>query len=86
MIGVTILSSGGEALEIAGPGGVLLAYFIVGAIAVAVMEGVSEMIQLFPAPNAIVEYIRNFVDADLAFVVGISYWLDHLYPPAGLLY
>lgn len=74
VIGVTIFSSGGEALEIAGPGAVLLAYCIIGLIAVFVMEGVSEMIQLFPAPNAIVEYVAKFVDTDLAWVVGIAYW------------
>jgi amino acid transporter len=37
-------------------------------------EGVSEFIQLFPAPNAIVEYVRAFVDKDLGWVVGIAYW------------
>lgn len=71
---MTVLSNGGEALEVAGPGGMLLAYCVVGVIAVAVMEVVSEMIQLFPAPNAIPEYVRNFVDVDLAWVVGIAYW------------
>ncbi|KAL9615930.1 MAG: hypothetical protein Q9160_009142 [Pyrenula sp. 1 TL-2023] len=77
VIGVTILSNGGEALEIAGPGGMLLAYCVIGVIAVAVMEVVSEMIQLFPAPNAIPEYVRNFVDVDLAWVVGIAYWYTY---------
>ncbi|ERF68742.1 hypothetical protein EPUS_07229 [Endocarpon pusillum Z07020] len=77
VIGVTIFSNGGQALEIAGPGGMLCAYCIVGLIAIAVMEGVSEMVQLFPAPNAIVEYVKAFVDADLAWVVGVAYWYTY---------
>jgi yeast amino acid transporter len=52
----------------------LLAYAIIGIISISVMEGVSEMIQLFPAPNAVVEYVKAFVDVDLAWVIGIAYW------------
>jgi yeast amino acid transporter len=52
----------------------LLAYAIIGIISISVMKGVSEMIQLFPAPNAVVEYVKAFVDVDLAWVIGIAYW------------
>jgi len=38
------------------------------------METLSELVQLFPAQNAIVEYVRTFVDEDAAWVVGIAYW------------
>jgi amino acid transporter len=38
------------------------------------MEGVSEFTQLFPAPNAIVEYVKAFIDEDFGWVVGIAYW------------
>ncbi|KAF7502286.1 hypothetical protein GJ744_006165 [Endocarpon pusillum] len=77
VIGVTIFSNGGQALEIAGPGGMLCAYCIAGLIAIAVMEGVSEMVQLFPAPNAVVEYVKAFVDIDLAWVVRVAYWYTY---------
>jgi amino acid permease len=60
-------------LEISGPGGTLLAIVIVGIIAIAVMEGVSELVQCFPAPNAIAEYVTTFVDPDLGWVCGIAY-------------
>jgi len=52
----------------------LLAFSIIGLVAIAVMEGVSEMVQLFPAPNAVVEYVKAFVDADLAWALGVIYW------------
>ncbi len=74
VIGVTIFFSDGEALEVAGPGGMLLAFGVVGIVAICVMECISEMIQMFPAPNAMMEFVRAFVDEDLAWVVGIAYW------------
>lgn len=72
--GIIIFSTSGEILGIAGPGGVLLAFAIDGAIAIAVMEGLSEMIELWPISNAMMEFVYEFVDTDLAFVVGIAYW------------
>lgn len=74
VIGVTVFYGDGEALEVAGPSGALLAFAIVGATAICVMEGISEMIQMFPTPNAIMEFVRVFVDEDLAWVVGVAYW------------
>lgn len=74
MIGVTVFYSDGKALQVAGPGGALLAFAAVGVVAICVMECVSELIQMFPTPNAIVEFIRIFVDEDLAWVIGIGYW------------
>ena len=76
IIGEGIFSGDGQALELAGPGGTLIALFIVALIAICVMEGLSELVQLFPAPNAIVEYIKAFVDEDLAWVCGVAYWYE----------
>ena len=74
VIGVTVFYGDGEALEVAGPSGALLAFAIVGVTAICVTEGISEMIQMFPTPNAIMEFVRVFVDEDLAWVVGVAYW------------
>jgi amino acid transporter len=74
IIGEGIFSGDREALEVAGPGGTLVALFLVGALAICVMSCVSELVQLFPVPNAIVEYIKAFVDEDLAWCCGIAYW------------
>ena len=69
-----VFYSNGYALEVAGPSGTLLAIAIVGVVAICVMECVSEMIQMFPTPNAIVEFVRILVDEDLAWVIGLGYW------------
>jgi len=77
VIGSGIFENDAAALHESGPVGFIVATLIVGVIAICVMESVSELVQLFPCPNAIVEYTRAFVDRDLAWVVGIAYWYDH---------
>ena len=67
MIGITISYSDGEALEVARPSGTFLASAVMGITAICVMEGISEMIQLFPTPNATTEFVRVFVDEDRAW-------------------
>ena len=74
VIGITVFYGDGEALEVAGPSGVLLAFAVVGVTAICVMEGISEMVQMFLTPNANMEFVRVFVDEDLAWVVGVAYW------------
>ncbi len=74
--GLTLFSTSSLILSVGGPGGVLIAWVINGAIAVAVMEGLSEMIELWPISNAMMEFVDKFVDKDLALVVGIAYWYD----------
>ncbi|KAF1846862.1 uncharacterized protein K460DRAFT_362993 [Cucurbitaria berberidis CBS 394.84] len=48
-----------------------------GVIAICVAESLSELTQLFPAPNAIVEYVRAFIDEDFGWVIGIAYWFTY---------
>ena len=59
----------------AGPGGALLAFGLVGLVAISVMEGICEMILHWPIPNAMVEFVKAFVDHELGIVVGLGYWL-----------
>ena len=73
-IGIGFAKSSGEIVAIAGPGGTLIAFVAVGLVAVCVMEGVCEMINLWPISNAMIEFVRAFVDPDLAIVVGFTYW------------
>ena len=73
-IGLGLFGNTGTTLALAGPGGAMLAFVIVGLIAIAVMEGICEMIVLWPISNAMIEFVRAFVDRDLAIVVGFGYW------------
>ena len=76
IIGVTIFSTIGEILNTVGAAGLILALALVGGTAICVMECLSEMIVLWPVPNALVEYVSRFVDHDLGIVVGIAYWYE----------
>ena len=74
VIGGSFFTSEGQALRTAGPAGALLAFAIVAAVAICVMECFSELVQTFPSPCAITDYVRIFVDEDLARVIGFGYW------------
>ncbi|KAF4629738.1 hypothetical protein G7Y89_g8404 [Cudoniella acicularis] len=76
-IGIGFATTTGEVLAISGPGGVLLAFGVVGIICICVMEGICEMIVLLPISNAMIEFVRAFVDPDLAIVVGFTYWYTY---------
>src|SRR5436305_10832555 len=67
-IGLGIFADSGQILRIAGPGGTLLAFAIDGIIAICVMEGIAEMVGLWPISNAMIEFVRMFVDRDLAII------------------
>ncbi|TID16437.1 amino acid transporter [Venturia nashicola] len=74
VIGGGIFNNNATALELSGPDGLILSIVTMGIIAICVGECVSELVQQFPAPNAIMEYVRAFVDKDIGWVVGIAYW------------
>ncbi|KAL8626255.1 hypothetical protein Q9189_008060, partial [Teloschistes chrysophthalmus] len=56
VIGTGLLNGGGV-LRTAGPGGEILSLVVVGLIVVFIMEGISEMIQKFSVPNALVVFV-----------------------------
>ncbi|KAI4194233.1 MAG: hypothetical protein LQ350_007879 [Teloschistes chrysophthalmus] len=69
----TGLLNGGSVLRSAGPGGEILSLVVVGLVVICVMEGISEMIQKFSVPNALVVFVRTFVDEELAHVVAFAH-------------
>ena len=38
------------------------------------MQGITEMISIWPVGGALVEHVRYFIDEDLALTVGVAYW------------
>ena len=73
-LGLGLFTDSGEILRIAGPGGALVAFSVVGICVIFVMLGVAEMISHWPIPGALVEFIKTFVDKDLGLVLGLAYW------------
>ena len=74
IVGIGFFTNAGTIMGIAGPGGALLAFIVVGVVEIIVMEGICSMIVIWPIPNAMVEFVRTFVDEDLAMAIGIAYW------------
>lgn len=71
---MTLFSTIGSVLHTASTISTLIALGIVGFITICVMASLGELVVLWPVPNALVEYVRFFLDKDLATVVGVTYW------------
>ncbi|THZ04651.1 hypothetical protein D6C95_03205 [Aureobasidium pullulans] len=76
-IGLGIFIRCGETLAIAGPAGTILAFGLVGVVAICVMDGIAEMVELWPISNPLSEFVSAFVDEDLGIVVGFAYWYTY---------
>lgn len=75
VIGTNIFNGVGEALRISGPLGLLLAMVFAGFVAICVGETISEMVQVFPVPNAAFNYVKYWLgDEDIAWAIGTLYW------------
>ncbi|PYI31513.1 amino acid transporter [Aspergillus indologenus CBS 114.80] len=74
VIGSGIFVNNGSALGISGPLGLLVAALIMSIVVLSVNACVAEFSQRFPIQNAIVEYVRTFVDDDMGWVIGLAYW------------
>lgn len=61
-------------LAVGGPAAVVIAYSILSFLAWMVMQCISEMVCIWPVQNALVLYVKTFVDDELGQVVGIAYW------------
>ncbi|KAG6360993.1 hypothetical protein INS49_009212 [Diaporthe citri] len=70
LIGAGIYMTDLDALQLVGPLGLLVAFLILSVIAACIGDTVSHLVQLFPTPNAVFEYVYNFVDHELGWVVG----------------
>jgi yeast amino acid transporter len=79
-IGLGLFTDSGEILGLAGPGGAIVAYILVGFLVMAIMAGIAEMIDHWPISGALMEFVSGFVDKDLAILLGIAYWYAHLMP------
>ena len=64
----------GTILRVAGPLALFLSFALLTFFAWGVMQCITEMVSIWPVPGALVEFVRCFVDEDLALTVGVAYW------------
>ncbi len=77
VLGIGFYTRSGLILRTAGPLAPFLAFTILTCLAWGVMQCITEMLAIWPVPGALVEFVRSFLDEDLAITVGIAYWLVH---------
>ncbi|KAJ5923410.1 proline-specific permease [Penicillium verhagenii] len=76
-LGIGLYWRGGQILELGGPLAVVLSYFLVGCLVWSVMQGITEMLCIWPIPGALSVYVSKFVDEELGIAVGIAYWFTY---------
>ncbi|MFJ5714556.1 amino acid permease [Neobacillus sp. NPDC093127] len=75
-IGTGVFLGTGPAIHAAGPGGVLVAYSIIGIMVYFVMTGLGELATFMPTSGSISTYATRFIDPALGFAFGWNYWLS----------
>lgn len=66
----------GKGVSSGGPGGVLVAYAIVGLLVFSVMMSLGEMAAYIPVSGSFSHYAKRFVDPSLGFMLGWIYWVN----------
>ncbi|KAL8690682.1 MAG: hypothetical protein Q9218_003927 [Villophora microphyllina] len=74
IIGPGLFVGSGNALHLAGPGGVLISFSLVGIIVFFVMQSLGEIATVIPVSGSFTEYASRFVDDSLSFALGWAYW------------
>jgi yeast amino acid transporter len=63
----------GQSLAVAGPGGAVLSYVIMGTVISSVISCLGEMTSLMPVNAPVMEFPRRFLDRGVGFAVGWMY-------------
>ena len=75
-LGTGLYWRGGLILQLGGPLAALLSFLLVGLLAWAVMQTITEMLCIWPIPGALSVYVSEFVDVELGIAVGMAYWYE----------
>ncbi len=75
-IGTGIFLASGNAISLAGPGGTLLAYLVMGLMVYFLMTSLSEMAAFMPSTGSFYIYGARFVDPAFGYALGWNYWYN----------
>ncbi|KAF9872800.1 amino acid permease [Colletotrichum karsti] len=84
-LGTGLYWRSGQILELGGPLAVLFSFVLVGLLAWAVMQCVTELLCIWPVPGALSVYVSTFVDPELGIAVGVAYWFTYSVSFAALI-
>lgn len=75
-IGTGLFLASGGAIHTAGPGGVIVAYLLIGIMVYFLMTSLAEMAAFMPVSGTFSTYASRFVDPSLGFALGWNYWYN----------
>ncbi|MDR5587134.1 MULTISPECIES: amino acid permease [Clostridium] len=75
-IGTGIFLAMGDTLHVAGPGGALVAYGLVGIMVYFLITSLGEMATYMPIAGSFSSYANKFIDPALGFALGWNYWYN----------
>lgn len=75
-IGTGLFVAGGETVSIAGPGGALVAYGIIGIMVYFLMTSLGEMATYLPVSGSFGTYASRYVDPAFGFALSWNYWFN----------
>ncbi|ORY94207.1 amino acid permease-domain-containing protein [Syncephalastrum racemosum] len=75
-IGTGLFLASGASVADAGPGGALLAYFLIGIMVFFMMESLGEMATYLPISGSFNNYAGRFIDPAVGFALGWNYWYN----------
>ncbi|ODQ78553.1 hypothetical protein BABINDRAFT_162759 [Babjeviella inositovora NRRL Y-12698] len=75
-IGTGLFVGSGSALHTGGPGGVLIAWFLIGIMMYSTVQGLGELAVAFPVSGGFNTYATRFIDPSIGFAVGWNYFLQ----------
>ncbi|WP_268912611.1 amino acid permease [Lentilactobacillus sp. SPB1-3] len=75
-IGTGLFVASGSAISVAGPGGALVAYGLMGMMVYFLMTSLGEMATNMPISGSFAAYSAKYVDPALGFAMGWNYWFN----------
>ncbi|HLX52965.1 MAG TPA: amino acid permease [Aquella sp.] len=75
-IGTGIFLASGYAISVAGPGGALIAYFLISIMVFFLITSLGELAAYRPSTGTFCEYSGDYVNKPFGYAMGINYWFN----------
>ena len=75
-IGTGLFVASGSTISLAGPGGALVGYALVGLMVFLLMQSLGEMSAKIPVAGSFQSFATRFVSPSFGFAIGWNYWFN----------
>lgn len=77
-IGIGLFLQSGKVMYLIGPGGAVLAYFLMGTLLWSANASLGEMTAIFPVKGPIIDFPSRYIDEGVGFAVGWMAWFAYI--------